>query len=443
MEGKIKELVNRALYTLGVLFLFRLGTQLSVPGIDLMALKSYFDSMNGTAFGLFNSFTGGALERFSVLALGVMPYITSSIVFSLLSLSLPYFAELQKEVDGRKKIQQWSRYFSIVLAIFQGYGLSVVMENAKSATGIPVVLFPGLEFKFLAVVSMVAGSCFVMWLGERITERGIGNGTSLIIFTGIAAGIPTGIWNSISLMRSGEMSLLSALLLLVIILISLYFVIFMERSFRRVVVNYAKRVVHNRVYAPANSFIPIKINVAGIMPPIFASALLTIPLTLSNFGVSSTGYLVSMPFLKSLVDDLYSGMLPGSYLHDLVFVALIIAFTFMYSGLQFKAKDISESLQKNGGFLPGVRPGVKTEEALLRIVDRICLPGGMYLALVCLIPSVLAYYFKVPFYFGGTSLLILIGVAMDTISQVEGYLISDRYKSLYKAKGKYSGPKRF
>ncbi len=440
--SKRKELVKKILFTVSMLAVFRIGTQVTIPGVDTVALSSFFESTANNALGLFNRFTGGALQNFSIFSLGVMPYITSSIIFSLLAMSFPYFAELQKENDGRKKIAQWTRYGAVLLCIFQGYGLSIVMENSKGLTGSSVVLDPGWQFRFMSIISLTAGSMFVMWLGERITERGIGNGTSLIIFAGIAAGIPSGMSSTITLYRNGELPILSIIAILATIVVTFWFIIFIERSFRKVIVHYAKRVVNNRVYGGQSSHLPIKLNVSGIMPPIFASALLTVPNTLFQYN-----FLSFVPenfvILKLVLESIQNSLLPGNTLYNLVFVVFIIFFSFFYSSMQFKAKDISEMLQKNGGFIPGVRPGTKTEEFLKHIVDRLALIGGLYVSAICLLPAILLLFFNIPFYFGGTSLLILVGVAIDTLAQAESYMISDRYDQLYKVKGKFSGPKRF
>lgn len=440
--SKRNELIKRVLFTLALLAVFRAGTQVTVPGIDTVALSSFFEGTANTALEIFNRFTGGALKNFSIFSLGVMPYITSSIIFSLLAMSFPYFAELQKENDGRKKISQWTRYFAVVLCIFQGYGLSLVMENSKGLTQTSIVIDPGWSFRMMAIISLTAGSMFVMWLGERITERGIGNGTSLIIFAGIAAGIPTGMSSTLSLYRNGELNILSILSVLGTIIATFWFIIFVERAFRKVVVHYAKRVVNNRVYGGQSTHLPIKVNVSGIMPPIFASALLTVPNTLFQYNIL---HFIPENFvvIKLVFETLHNSLMPGNILYNLVFVILIIFFSFFYSSLQFKAKDISEMLQKNGGFVPGVRPGVKTEEFLKTIVDKLALVGGLYVSAICLLPAILLHFFNIPFYFGGTSLLILVGVAIDTLAQAESYMISDKYDQLYKVKGKFSGPKRF
>jgi preprotein translocase subunit SecY len=434
--SKLEELKKRVFYTILMLGVYRVATQVPTPGIDGAALSSFFDGMKGSLFNVFNTFSGGALERFSVLALGIMPYITSSIIFSLLSYSIPSLAELQKEPDGHKRIQQYTRYATVLLCFFQGYGLSVGLENIRSPNGLPVVIDPGFGFRLLTVVSLTAGTMFVMWLGEQITERGIGNGISLIIFAGIAAGIPRGISDTFQLLNNGEMSLFNLLIVCAIMLISFWFIIFVERAFRKVPVQYAKRVVNNRVFGGQTSHLPIKVNISGVMPPIFASALLGFPSTISQFVPQTSP--VKLYF--SNIEQLF---FPGKMLYNVVFVGLIIFFAYFYSTIQFKTDDVSESLKKNGGFIPGIRPGEQTAEFLNNVISKLTLVGAIYVALICLMPSVLFNFAKVPFYFGGTSLLILVGVAIDTMAQAESFMISQRLDTAYKVRGKYSGAKRF
>jgi len=434
-QGKLEELRKRVFFTLLMLGVFRVATQVPTPGVDSAALLSFFDGMQGSVFGVFNNFTGGALERFSVLALGIMPYITSSIIFSLLAVSFPALAEIQKEGDGQKKIQQWTRYATVILCAVQGYGLAVGLEALKSPSGMPIVIEPGMSFRMLTVISLTAGTMFVMWLGEQITERGIGNGISLIIFAGIAAGIPTGMRDTINLFKNGELSGLNLGLVFAVMVVTFWIIIFTEKAFRKVPVQYAKRVVNNRTFGGQTSHLPIKINISGVMPPIFASALLGFPQTISQFVPEGN-------VLKIYFDTIQSSLYPGKTLYNLVFVGLIIFFCYFYAKIQFKTEDISESLKKNGGFIPGIRPGAKTAEFLNMVVDRLTLVGGIYVALICIMPAILFNVAKVPFYFGGTSLLILVGVAIDTMSQAESFLISQRYDTAYKSRGKYSGNAR-
>lgn len=434
-QGKIEELQKRIFFTLFMLGVFRTATQVPTPGIDGAALKSFFSNMQGSIFGVFNNFTGGALERFSVLALGIMPYITSSIIFSLLEVSFPVLGEIRKEQDGHKKIQQWSRYATVLLCVIQGYGLAVGLETIKSPSGLPVVLDPGMGFRALTVITLTAGTMFVMWLGEQITERGIGNGISLIIFAGIAAGIPGGIYDTINLFRNGEISGIMMLGICILMAATFWVIIYVEKAFRKVPVQYAKRVVNNRVFGGQASHLPVKVNIAGVMPPIFASALLGFPMTISTFIPEGS------PF-KMYVDTIQQSLYPGRTLYNIVFVGFIIFFCYFYAQIQFKTKDISESLKKNGGFVPGIRPGERTAEFLDMIVARLTLIGSAYMSLICIMPAILFDVAKVPFYFGGTSLLILVGVAIDTMAQAESFMISQRYDSSYKARGKYHGAGR-
>lgn len=435
-QGKIEELRKRVFFTLFILGIFRVATQVPTPGVDSAALTSFFDGMQGSVFGVFNNFTGGALERFSVLALGIMPYITSSIIFSLLAVSFPALGELQKEPDGHKKIQQWTRYATVLLCCIQGYGLSVGLEALKSPSGMPIVLEPGMGFRGLTVISLTAGTMFVMWLGEQITERGIGNGISLIIFAGIAAGIPGGIRDTLNLFQNGELSGFSLGIVIAIMLAAFWVIIYTEKAFRKIPVQYAKRVVNNRVFGGQSSHLPVKVNISGVMPPIFASALLGFPTTVSQFIPEGSP-------LKMYFDTIQQSLYPGKTLYNVVFVGLIIFFCYFYAQIQFKTKDISESLRKNGGFIPGIRPGEKTAEFLDNVVNKLTLVGGIYISLICIMPAILFNVAKVPFYFGGTSLLILVGVAIDTMAQAESFMISQRYDTAYKSRGKYSGARRF
>lgn len=434
--SKLEELKKRVLFTIIMLGVYRVATQVPTPGVDGTALASFFSGMKGSIFGVFNTFSGGALERFSVLALGIMPYITSSIIFSLLSYSIPQLAELQKEADGHKKINQYTRYATVLLCFFQGYGLSVGLEAIRSPNGLPVVIDPGYAFRLLTVISLTAGTMFVMWLGEQITERGIGNGISLIIFAGIAAGIPTGIRDTLNLMSNGELSIVNLFIVVGIMLLSFWLIIYIERAFRKVPVQYAKRVVNNRVFGGQSSHLPIKVNISGVMPPIFASALLGFPTTISQFVPQDSPVKVYFSSIEQM-------FVPGRMLYNVVFIGLIIFFAYFYASIQFKTDDISENLRKNGGFIPGIRPGDQTAQFLNTIVSRLTLIGAIYVALICIMPAVLLNYAKVPFYFGGTSLLILVGVAIDTMAQAEGFMISQRFDTAYKVRGKYSGSKRF
>ncbi len=432
-QGKIEELRKRVLFTLFMLGVYRVATQVPMPGVDANALASFFSTNKTNLFGVFNTFSGGALERFSVLALGIMPYITSSIIFSLLAVSFPQLSELQKEAGGHKKIQQWTRYSTVILCFIQGYGLAVGLENMQSPnSNLPIVLNPGWDFRFLTVISLTAGTMFVMWLGEQITERGIGNGISLVIFAGIAAGIIPGLRDTVNLFQNGEISGFNLLIITSIMVATFWIIIYIERAIRKIPVQYAKRVVNNRVFGGQSTHLPVKINISGVMPPIFASALLGFPATVSNFVPADSSLKV---YFQTIQDSLY----PGKMLYNVVFVGLIIFFAYFYAAVQFKTEDVAENLKKNGGFIPGIRPGEKTAAFLDFIVARLTLIGAIYVALICVMPTILLNVAKVPFYFGGTSLLILVGVAIDTMGQAESFMISQRYDTAYKARGKHSG----
>lgn len=435
-QGKIEELKKRLTFTFLVLVVFRIASQIPTPGVNRAALLSYFENQKGGLFSMFSAFTGGALEQFSVVSLGVMPYISSSIIFSLLSASIPRLAEIQKEPDGYKKINKWSRYLTVLLCIIQGTGLATQLQAAKSQAGIPVVIQPGMAFVILAVLTVTAGTMFVMWLGEQITERGIGNGVSLIIFAGITAQFPKSTLATIESFKAGEISGLMILGVLAMILVTFALIIYIERAFRKVPIQYAKKVVHNRVFGGQTSHLPIKINISGVIPPIFAYSLLAFPVTLGNFvGEGSV--------IKQFLQTIISNLVPGATLYNVVFVGLIVFFAYFYVPIQFKTEDISESLKKNGGFIPGIRPGEKTKEFFDFIVTRLTLVGAIYVSAICVLPTFLSLKAKIPFHFGGTSLLIMVGVALDTLDKVQSFLISQRYDSAYKARGKFSGPKRF
>lgn len=435
-QGKLEELKKRVLFTLFMLGVYRVATQVPTPGVDGDALRSFFEGMQGTFFGVFNTFSGGALERFSVLALGIMPYITASIIFSLLTVSFPQLGEIQKEPGGHKKINKWTRYLTVLLCAIQGYGLAVGLEATKSQAGLPVVLDPGMSFRLLTVITLAAGTMFVMWLGEQITERGIGNGISLIIFAGIAAGIPSGVKNTINLFKNGELSGMKLAIVGLIMWGAFWLIIYIEKAFRKIPVQYAKKVVNNRVYGGQTTHLPIKINISGVMPPIFASALLGFPATVSRFVPE--GHVLKTYFM-TIEQSLY----PGKMLYNVVFVGFIVFFAYFYAQIQFKTEDVSEMLKKNGGFIPGIRPGAKTAQFLDYVVNRLTLVGAIYIALICVLPTVFMNFANVPFYFGGTSLLILVGVAIDTMAQMESFMISQRLDTAYKARGKHSGSRRF
>jgi len=416
---KIPELRKRILFTISMLAVYRIGVHVPTPGVDGAALEALFQSMQGTLFGFLNMFSGGALERFSIFALGVMPYITSSIIFQLLTVSWPYLHELQKEGEsGRKKINQYTRYGTVLICLVQGYSIATFLEGAT--TPAPVVLNPGLGFKALTIVTLTAGTVFLMWLGEQMTERGIGNGISLLIFAGIAAGIPSGIGSTYSLYQTGEMSFAKILLILAIILVTFFVIIFVERGNRRIPIQYAKRLVGRKVYGGQNTHLPLKVNTSGVIPPIFASSLLAFPATVLTFFPLET--LQSMATL----------MQPGSLLYNVFFVGLIVFFCFFYTAVTFKTDDVADNLKKYGGFVPGIRPGPPTAEYIDFVLSRITLGGAVYISAICVVPSMLTTNMGVPFYFGGTSVLILVGVALDTTAKIETFLLSRSYDGLMK-----------
>ena len=419
---KIVELRKRILFTLAVLVVYRFGVHVPIPGADGQALKQFFATNSNTLFGVFNMFSGGALERASVLALGVSPYISASIIFQLLTVVVPTLGELQKEGDqGRKKITQYTRYATFALALVQGYALAGGMSHMGVQGGAPVVPHPGPAFQLLAALTLATGTTFVMWLGEQISERGIGNGISLIIFAGIAASIPNGIHQALSLYNSGELTLMKLALVAAIIVGVFYGIIFVERGSRRVPVQYAKRVVGQKVYGGQNTHIPLKVNTAGVIPPIFASSLIMFPATFATF-------FPNVAFLQSISSQL----VPGALLYEIIFVSLIVFFAYFYTAIQFKTDDVSDNLKKYGGFIPGIRPGQPTADYLDHVLSRLTLGGAIYIAAVCVLPVLFTQSMKVPFYFGGTSVLILVGVALDTVAQIETFLLQSNYEGFMK-----------
>ncbi len=415
---KIPELRKRILFSLIILAIYRLGVHVPTPGVDGAALEQIFANMKGTIFGVFNMFSGGALERFSIFALGIMPYISSSIIFQLLTVVSKRLHDLQKEGEaGRKKITQYTRYGTVVLCFIQSFAIASGLESYSNP---PVVLYPGLAFRLMTAVTLTAGTIFIMWLGEQISERGIGNGISLIIFAGIAARIPTGIGSTLSLYRSGELNLLKVLIVVAIILITFFVIIFVERGQRRIPVHYAKRIVGRKVYGGQNTFLPLKVNTSGVIPPIFASSLIMFPATIASF------------FPTAWMNQIAAQLQPGALLYNLIFVGLIVFFCYFYTSVTFKTEDVAENLKKYGGFIPGIRPGRPTAEYIDHVLSRITAGGAVYIATICVLPTILTGTLNVPFYFGGTSVLILVGVALDTVAQIESFLISRNYDSFMK-----------
>ncbi len=424
---KIPELKRRILYTAALLAVYRIGVHVPTPGIDGLALKSFFDSMQGTIFGVVNMFTGGALEQLSVFALGIMPYISASIILQLLTVVIPHLEQLKKEGEsGRKKITQYTRYGTVVLSIIQGFGIAVGLEGMQSPTGSPVVFDPGWSFRLMTVITLTAGTSFIMWLGEQITERGISNGISLIIFAGIVARMPGAIGNTFRLLGQDEMGIFTVVILVVVMLAVIGFIIFVEQGQRRIPVQYAKRVVGRRMYGGQSTHLPLKINSAGVIPPIFASSILMFPATIAQF--------TQVGWLRYLTDL----MQPGGIWYNLLFVGAIVFFCYFYTAVTFNPVDVADNMKKNGGYIPGIRPGKRTAEYIDRVLTRITLGGAAYVSAVCVLPTLLISKFNVPFYFGGTALLIVVGVAIDTMGQMESHMLSRHYEGFLK-KGPIKG----
>ncbi len=419
-KGKYGDLSRRLWFLLGALVVFRIGTYIPVPGIDPAVLADLFKTQKSGILGMFNMFSGGALSRFSIFALGIMPYISASIIMQLGAIAVPHLEQLKKEGEaGRRKITQYTRYGTLVLATFQAFGISVALQ-AQSG----LVPNPGALFQMTSVVTLVTGTMFLMWLGEQITERGLGNGISLIIFAGIAAGLPNAIGSTLELARTGAFSIPLVLLLFFGAIAVTALVVFVERGQRKILVNYAKRQVGNKVYAGQSSHLPLKLNMAGVIPPIFASSIILFPATIA--GWFGTGH--SMNWLKDISDKLS----PGQPIYVLVYAAAIVFFCFFYTALVFSPKETADNLKKSGAFLPGIRPGDQTARYVEKIMLRLTMVGAVYISLVCLLPEFLVVKWNVPFYFGGTSLLIMVVVTMDFMTQVQSYLMTHQYEGLLK-----------
>jgi preprotein translocase subunit SecY len=418
--GKFGDLRRRLLFLLMALVVYRIGAHIPVPGIDPTQLQQLFNSQSGGILNLFNMFSGGALSRFTVFALGIMPYISASIIMQLMTYVVPMFEQLKKEGEaGRRKITQYTRYGTLGLALFQSMGIAVALESSAG-----LVISPGFGFRMTAVVSLTAGTMFLMWLGEQITERGLGNGISILIFAGIAAGLPSSIGGLLELVRTGAMSILVALAIVFMVMLVTYFVVFVERGQRKLLVNYARRQVGNKVYGGQSSHLPLKLNMAGVIPPIFASSIILLPATVVSWF--STGD--SMRWLK----DIAAAMAPGQPVYVMLYAAAIIFFCFFYTALVFNSRETADNLKKSGAFIPGIRPGDQTARYIDKILVRLTLAGAIYITFVCLLPEFLILKYNVPFYFGGTSLLIIVVVTMDFMSQVQNYLMSQQYESLLK-----------
>ena len=424
--GKYGDLRRRLVFLLLALVVYRIGAHIPVPGIDPAQLQQLFSGQQGI-LNLFNMFSGGALERFTVFALGIMPYISASIIMQLMSYSVPTFIQLKKEGEaGRRKITQYTRYGTLGLAIFQSLGIAVALESSAG-----LVLAPGFGFRMTAVVSLTAGTMFLMWLGEQITERGLGNGISILIFAGIAAGLPSSIGGLLELVRTGAMSIIAAIFIVLVVCLVTYFVVFVERGQRKILVNYARRQVGNKVYGGQSSHLPLKLNMAGVIPPIFASSIILLPATVVNWFSAGD----SMRWLK----DISGALTPGQPIYVMFYAAAIIFFCFFYTALVFNSKETADNLKKSGAFIPGIRPGDQTARYIDKILLRLTFVGAIYITFVCLLPEFMIIKYNVPFYFGGTSLLIIVVVTMDFMAQVQNYLMSQQYDSLLKKANFKSG----
>jgi len=417
----IPELRKRIFFTLIMLAVYRVGCHVPTPGIDAAVLSKFFEGTQGTLLGLVSAFTGGALQRMTVFALGIMPYISASIILQLLTVVFEPVERLAKEGEqGRKTITKWTRYGTVILSVIQGAGIAVGLQTMRGPGGEPVVMNPGFGFIVLTVITLTAGTAFIMWLGEQITERGIGNGISLIIFAGIVANMPSALVNSIRLLQTGALTPLVMLLILVVMVIVIWAIIYMERAQRRVPIHYAKRVVGMRNLGGQSSHLPLKINMSGVIPPIFASSIIMFPATVAN--------LVDVPWVQKIA----SMMTPSHWLYNVFFVAFIVFFCYFYTAVTFNPIDVADNIKKQGGYIPGIRPGKATAEYLDTVLSRITFAGAIYVSAVCVLPTFLIGQLNVPFYFGGTSLLIVVGVGMDTASQIESHLISRSYEGFMK-----------
>lgn len=419
-SGKFGDLRRRLVFLLLALVVYRLGAHIPVPGIDPAQLEQLFKSQSGGILNLFNMFSGGALSRFTVFALGIMPYISASIIMQLMTYVVPTLEAIKKEGEaGRRKITQYTRYGTLVLALFQSLGIAMALEGSPG-----LVISPGFGFRMTAVVSLVAGTMFLMWLGEQITERGLGNGISILIFAGIVAGLPSALAGLFELVRTGSMSIIASLFIMIVVVLVTYLVVFVERGQRKILVNYAKRQVGNKVYGGQSSHLPLKLNMSGVIPPIFASSIILLPATIVGWFATGEG----MRWLK----DISSALSPGQPIYVLLYAAMIVFFCFFYTALVFNSRETADNLKKSGAFIPGIRPGEQTAKHIDKILSRLTLVGAVYITLVCLLPEFLVLKYNVPFYFGGTSLLIIVVVTMDFWAQVQSYVMSQQYESLLK-----------
>jgi len=419
--SKIPELQRRILFTFLLLAVYRIGVYIPTPGIDNVALLSYFEQAKGSLFGMMDMFAGGAFSNFSIFALGIMPYISSSIILQLLTVAIPHLERLSKEGEtGRRKITQYTRYGTVVLSTIQGFGIAWGLQQMAGPSGAPIVLQPGWSFIIMTVITLTSGTAFIMWLGETITEKGIGNGISLIIFAGIVCRMPAAIGSTYQLVTSGELGVLVVLGLTFMMIFVIGAIVFVEGGQRRIPVQYAKRVVGRKMYGGQTTHLPLKINSAGVIPPIFASSVIMFPATIANFAP------------QSWMKDIASYLLPGKVGYELLYVAFIFFFCFFYTAVTFKPDDVADNMKKFGGFIPGLRPGKKTAEYIEDVLEKLTFSGAIYVSLVCVLPSILISQLNTPFYFGGTALLIVVGVAMDTASQIESHLLTRQYEGFMK-----------
>ena len=426
---KIPELKKRILFTLAMLAVYRIGAHIPTPGINGAALAEFFASTQGTILGFFDMFSGGALSRLTIFALGIMPYISASIILQLLTIVWPYLEKLKKEGEqGQKKITQYTRYGTVLLSIVQSTGISIGLEAMRSPTGALIVPEPGLSFRLMTILTLTAGTSFIMWLGEQISERGIGNGISLIIFAGIIAGTPAAIINSFRLLGTGELQPFAMILLLLFMVFVVGVIVFFESGQRKIPIQYAKRIVGRKMYGGQSTHLPLKINTSGVIPPIFASSIIMFPATIAQF--------IDHPWMATISANLT----PATLFYSLVFIGAVFFFCYFYTAIIFNPVDVADNMKKHGGFVPGIRPGGRTSEYIDKILSRITFCGAIYLSLICVLPDYLIRYMNIPFYFGGTSLLIVVGVSMDTMQQIESHLHMRSYEGFMK-KGKLKGRK--
>ncbi|HOX45151.1 MAG TPA: preprotein translocase subunit SecY [Myxococcota bacterium] len=421
---KIPELRKRILFTIMMLGIYRIGVFVTVPGVDREVVDKFFGSSSGSLFSLFNMFSGGALRQMSIFALGIMPYISSSIIFQLLAVVIPSLERLQKEGEmGRRKITQYTRYGTIVLAIVQGFGVALWLESQRTNLGEALVPDAGWGFRMMTIMSLAAGTAFIMWLGEQITERGIGNGISLIITAGIVAALPDALFQTFTYLQKGVMKPFTVLVILVLAVAVIAVIVFFERGQRRIPVQYARRVVGRKMYGGQSTHLPLKVNTSGVIPPIFASSILLFPATLANF--------IDKPWMQ----DIQAALQPDSWTYTVLYVVLIVFFCYFYTAVTFNPIDVADNMKKYGGYIPGIRPGKQTAVYIDKVLSRITFGGALYISAVCVLPTLMIAQFNVPFYFGGTSLLIVVGVSLDTVSQIETHLITRHYDGLTGPKG--------